>query len=360
LDIVLIGTGVSAMLLAESLVQRGCVRRMRIIGPSGPLSPRRLSYWSDVPTPFDASTEASWSELRVFDAGGEVIATTLERYRYRTFRGQQWVAEARARLARLPSVEWIDARVDRVTTTDTKATAHVGERRFEADWVFSSGRLSGFEPSCWQRFEGWEITTDYFFESDAATLLDFRTAADGDLRFLYALPLGPKRLFVEHISYRPSDHGEMLRAYLNDVIGVRSWTVVERERSATPSFRDVPPRQEGRIVHIGAAAGLAKTVTGYAVTRMWRDAESIARGLQERGHPTTTPTAAWLYRVADHFFVDQVKNEPSRLIELVPALFRGAEGDAVLGFLDDDATRREQLKVALTTPRWLRWWLRSA
>ena len=91
---------------------------------------------------------------------------------------------------------------------------------------------------------------------------------------------------------------------------------------------------------------------------MWRDAEAIATSLAEHGTAPAAVRPSWLYRVADHLFVDQVQEAPSRLVELVHALFRGASGDSILAFLDDRARRSEQLEVALTTPRWVRWWMR--
>lgn len=93
---------------------------------------------------------------------------------------------------------------------------------------------------------------------------------------------------------------------------------------------------------------------------LWRDAEAIAASLTEHGRPALEGRPSWLHRVADHLFVDQVEAAPSRLVELVPALFQGASGDSVLAFLDDRARSSEQIEVALKTPRWVRWWLRTA
>jgi lycopene beta-cyclase len=361
MDIVLVGSGVSALLLAESLAARRCFRTLRIVAPNRPLRPQRLSWWSDVPTPFDTSADGSWTTLRVVATDGAEARVPLTRHVYRTMRGQDWIASARARLSHHADITWIDGRADHLETSGNRASAHVGMERIEGDWVFSSARVPGRESDRRQRFEGWEITVDTDrFDPSVATLLDFRTPAAGDFRFLYALPLGPRRLFLEHVSYRPCDHGRFLDSYLRDVLGLTSWSLVERELGQTPIFRDLPVRQHGRVVHIGVAAGLAKPTTGYALTRMWRDAEGIASSLGEHGQPVLDGRPSSLYRVADHLFVDQVEAAPSLLLELVPALFKGASGDGVLAFLDDRARRSEQIEVALTTPRWVRWWLRRS
>ncbi len=357
MDIAIVGTGISSMLLAQALIRRGCFDTLRIIGPRRPARAHRLSYWSDAPTPFDAHADASWSALRVTAASGQHVSVPLSRLSYRSFRAGTWLSHAMAEVLAAPCVEWVKATVDRVTDEGDAAIVRLGDRSLRADWVFSSVRISG-TPSCWQRFSGWELEIeDPELDTTTATLLDFRTPAAGDFRFLYKLPLGPRRLFIEHVSYQPCDHAAYLRAYLRDVLQLTRFHVVDREAGATPLFRDRPVRQTGRVVNIGVAGGLAKTTTGYAVTRMWRDAEQIADAMLRLGHPAIQRRPPFLYRLADHFFLDLLARVPERIPQFMGTLFSRVAGDAVLSFLDDRARLRQKLAVAFSMPGWLRWWL---
>jgi lycopene beta-cyclase len=357
LDIVIVGAGVSAMLLARSLIRRGCFRTLTIIGKIGPLRAHRFAYWGERgDTPFDGFADACWSKVRVVRSDGIEVAAPLERFRYRTFPTRTWFEELTRDVLSTPGVERIDARVDSVTHSDDRAVAHVREHGFEGAWLFTSARLNRTAPSCWQRFEGWEVAVDGANPLDgAATLMDFRTPALGDFRFMYALPLSPERLFVEHVSYQPSRHERHLTAYLNDRIGEGRWEVVDREQGATPLYLD-PPHADGRVVGIGVAGGLAKVATGYALMRMWRDAERIAEGLEEHGRPALRSRTRGLYRLADRFFIEMLRSAPQRLPELLAELFANASGDDVLAFLDDRATLGEQARVSRAMPAWLRWW----
>lgn len=357
MDIVVVGTGISALLLAQSLVERRCFRSLRLIGPKRAPRAHRLSYWSDRPTPFDGHADASWSSLRVTDAAANSVPVSLTRLTYRTFTAQRWATDMLARVCTVPGVEWIDATVDEVRPTDNSAVVSFGGRSVSADWVFSSGRLRE-RPDCWQRFMGWELEIPRGrLDTRAATLLDFRAEPAGDFRFFYQLPLAADRLFVEHVSYRPCDHGAQLRTYVHDVLGLGDGRLVAREVGATPLFRDSPMRRTGRSIEIGVVGGLAKTTTGYAITRMWRDAEQIAEGMLANGSPTLPRRLALLYRLADHFFLDLLRRAPERIPSFMQALFSRAAGDAVLAFLDDAARLRQKLEIALAMPGWLRWWL---
>jgi lycopene beta-cyclase len=359
-DIVIVGAGVSAMLLARSMIGRGCYRTLRLIGVPE-VRAHRFSYWSDgAPTPFDPYTERSWPALRVVERGGRAIPVPLTRFAYHTFVPGRWFDDVVREVRSAPGVVITEARAESWSSTRRGAVVRAEGEDVAADWVFSSARPRGMEPACRQYFEGWEVAVgDRPLDERAATLLDFRTPMAGDFRFVYALPLGRDRLFVEHVSYQPSDHVLHLTDYLNEVVGPERWVVLDRERGATPLYLD-PPAREDRIVTIGVAGGLAKVATGYALLRMWRDAEAIARGLQRRGRPERLARTRGLQRLADRFFVDLLRRTPERLPELLGALFRGASGDAVLAFLDDGATKREQMAVARAMPDWLEWFGRRA
>jgi lycopene beta-cyclase len=359
-DIIIVGTGVSALLLAKSLLERRVCWRLRIIGPKRPLNAHLLSMWSDAPAPFDPFTIAAWSSIAIGSQSGEQ-QIPLSRTTYRSFRAQAWADALRREIVAHPEVQWIESTASRHRDHPLHPSVEVGADRLKADWVFTSApRVGGPAPQFWQRFVGWEIVVhDKELDVRAATLLDFRTASRGDFRFVYALPLSPHRLFVEHVSYEPCDHDEALERYLRDIVGVTRYERVDREHGATPIYAEPLERSLGRLVPIGVSAGLAKISTGYAVMRLWRDSERIARALQERGDLSTQLKVPSLHDVADRFFLDLLRGDRARIPELLSALFSRVRGDAVLAFLDDRARWTEQLQIALAMPGWLPWALSS-
>jgi lycopene beta-cyclase len=316
-----------------------------------------FSFWSDGPTPFDAAVELSWNRLQVVDAHG-AIPVELERFTYRTLTPSRWMVALTDALLASPNVSWVEDEAQATGSDDVHAWVQLGstgERR-TADWVFASGQLGAAKPARWQHFTGVVVELpEPILETETATLLDFRTAAHGDFRFVYALPFSPTRLFVEHVSHLACDHDLAISAWLREVLGVESWRVVERENGATPLFAG-PPRETGRVRRIGVVAGMARTCTGYALTRMWRDAEAQAESLSRWGHPRARGRGHFLSRTADAYFLDRLAHAPDELPRLMRALFSNAPGDAVLGFLDDRATLAEKRAVAAAMPGWLRWW----
>lgn len=376
--VIIVGSGVAGLLLCEALLRGDRVKNITLIAPSEQRHPRFLSYWTSEPTPFDSEVLARFKALEIVTDQGLAIPVQLAKLEYRTLGADTWFEARMRELLQSERVQQVDAVVQRVTggLSRVQVTTTAGE--YEADWAFVSGDV-GAKPDYFQHFCGWEVElTDAIAMSSSgavpsssaglypsaeswrsAKLMDFRTPQGDGFRFCYVLPLGERRLFVEHVSHDACEHETHLERYLTQTLGLRQYRLVAQEHGKTPLYRHKPQRVYGRAIGIGVGAGLAKFCTGYAITRMWRDAEQIARGLELHGEPRLVSPMPSLSTLADKFFADALETQPQILTRILPELFRHAPGDAVLQFLDDRASLKEQARVARAMPEWVRWLFRS-
>ena len=132
-----------------------------------------------------------------------------------------------------------------------------------------------------QHFKGWYIETpDDRFDLSAATIFDFRTPQDGELRFFYLLPTSPRSALVEYVGLSLVDSTPCSTNTSGSVLGVPEYTVVSDEIGITPMTDYVFPRAAGRhVMRTGIQGGLAKPTTGYAYTRIQE---------RQRGHRRLT------------------------------------------------------------------------
>ncbi len=124
------------------------------------------------------------------------------------------------------------------------------------------------------------------FELDRAVLMDFRPAAAGQggpPTFLYALPIGEDRLFLEETSLvnRPGVPMALLRSRLEtrlQTLGLSRAPQLDEEQCRIAMGLALPAREQG-VVPFGAAASMVHPATGYSVAHALRKAEPVAQAV---------------------------------------------------------------------------------
>ncbi|HZB51958.1 MAG TPA: lycopene cyclase family protein, partial [Mycobacteriales bacterium] len=258
-------------------------------------------------------------------------------------------------LARAPGFRLVEGHVDAVEDRQEGGIVHVDGRPVEAAWVFDSVTQDGADGTAARlTFTGWVVETPAdAFDPAVPTLMDFRTPQDGDVRFLYVLPSGPRRALVEHTRFGPGTPvgGEAaLRDYLTGVLRAGDYRVLRQEGGRLP-LRPPPRRPTtGHVLPIGVAGGMLKASTGYAYGRIQRDSASVTRSLVRYGHPFALPTGRRRHAYLDAVLLDVVTAEPDRLQRAFLRLFARNPGDRVLRFLDEDTSLTQEALLVATLP----------
>jgi len=233
-----------------------------------------------------------------------------------------------------------------------------------ARWIFDArGPVPVASPDARLAFTGWEIhTTRPAFDPATPTLFDFRTPQRGGARFVYVLPHDPYAAMVELTEFvprsgRPSTGAEQRTAltdYLTDVLSCGEYSISRRESAVLglrTAPRTAPPaRGRGRVVAIGARAGLIKASTGYAYLRIQRDSRALAVSLRRHGHPFDRPGGRWRHRLLDAVLLEVLDRDPTRLRDAFGRLFASLGAESVLRFLDEDTTVGAELRLMACLP----------
>jgi lycopene beta-cyclase len=372
-DIIIAGGGCAGLSLAYQLINSPLADRSILIvdRDDKDQNDRTWAYWSDRPTPFQEIVRATWDRLRFTapagaPAGDHIIPT--DDWQYAMIRGDDFYRHIRDLLAARPNVTWIKAAVKRIEDGADGATVWLdldgpgpaGVEAYHGAWVFDSlFNILHFKPDgtryrhLQQHFKGWFIETPTdAFDPTAATIFDFRTPQDGELRFFYVLPISPREALVEYVGLSLVDYDALLDRYVREVLGIAAYRIISDEIGVTP-LTDYPfPRQRGRhIMATGIQGGLVKPTTGYAYTRIQDDATAIVRSLLAHGHPFDVPTSSWLYRWLDSVMLEVMAVEPECLGAAFQTMFSRNPGPRIFRFLDERATARDIVGLVLSLPR---------
>lgn len=311
-DVVIAGSGPAGLAAAVACAERGLSVEL-LGGPDAPWVPG-YGVWADraIDLGMDGFLGPVWSDAEVVFAPG--TAQRLGRA-YARVAKRRWRAHLLDRLASAGGrVTWL--RADEVAHDPTGSTVTVedGTARRAAIVLDATGHRPAFvrragEATLFQAAYGQGgLTEGHPWPDDVVTFMDLRMdhVEQGDdpsrrPTFLYAMPLGGPRLFVEETSLiaAPAVPFALLRARLARRLalhGVRWAAVDETELCLIPMDTPLPDLDQ-RVVGIGGAASFVHPATGYQLLRSLRASGELADHLVDalgRGvAPAEVSRTAW-------------------------------------------------------------------
>lgn len=369
-DAVIAGGGLSGLSLAARLATGGWRhRRVLLVDDPAGEPTERWGFWSTGGGLLDAAVSQRYAQVRIC-AGGESRVLPLGRYRYQVVRRPDLRRVVLELLGGCPGFTVRAGRVQRLETAAGAAVTTVDGEVVRSSWAFDSvtrpppapGRARGAgggQADVWLAFTGWEVDCARpAFRPDLPTLFDFRTSQAGTARFGYVLPEGRHRALVELTEFGPRHagppgagaHRQALDRYLRDIVHSGQYTVRRAESAVLPLRVRPAGRRSGRILAIGARAGLIKASTGYAYERIQRDSAAIAASLDRREHPFDLPPPRPRHRLLDALLLDVFDRDPSTLERAFARLFAANPVERVLAFLDEDTGVPDELRLMATLP----------
>jgi len=371
-DVAIVGAGAAGLSLAWELA--GDAPRAptaALVEPAGPAgggarSPvRTWCSWGPPGGPFEPAVSARWDRVAVVGPDGIRQAVDLAPLAYSMVRSPDLEALVAARVDASPRVRRLAATVRRVDDAPEGALVLCdgpgGPVGVSARWAYDSRpRLPrGGRTALLQHFRGWFVRAPRdAFDPDEAVLMDFRTAQPArGVSFGYVLPTSRREALVEYTEFSrqvldDAGYDRALRAYAEDLLGLRGLDVVAVEQGAIPMTDGVFDRRAGRhVFRIGTAGGATRPSTGFTFAAAQRQARSVA-ALLLSGSPDPVPPAVWSRR---HLWMDAVvlrALDTGRVdgAAFLAGLFRRHPGDRVLRFLDGGTTLAEDLAVMRSSP----------
>ncbi len=291
-DIGVLGSGPAALSIAAACGRLGA--SVLIVAPE-PTASWRPNYclWADeLPQGMDDLVERVWSHASlVTPLGTRLLHRSYLKLDTRKFQNSLW-STCRAGSAVVVSqpAARLDHRGDESRIHTRDGSTH--RARLVVD---ASGAKTRFVRRVHRRAPAFQTAyglmlhaPDHGFDPRQMVLMDFRPAS-GDPReppsFLYAMPLGDGRLFLEETSLarRPALHLEVLRARLHGrlaSLGLESAAQLGEEHCSIPMGVGLPVPEQP-VVPFGAAASMVHPASGYLISQILRKADPVAKAIVE-------------------------------------------------------------------------------
>lgn len=136
----------------------------------------------------------------------------------------------------------------------------------------------------WQKFVGRLLRLDAPHGLERPTIMDATVDQADGYRFVYLLPFGPDRIFVEDTYYATDPILDIaaIEARIADYAAGCGWRIAAIERGEAAALPiaeggDLAGLLAGPVARAGMAAGLFQPMTGYSLPDAVRAAQTVAR-----------------------------------------------------------------------------------
>jgi lycopene beta-cyclase len=327
---------------------------------------RTWCFWTPEPTLYESVICKTWKKLSFLGTGEYHF--DLGRMSYQMLRGKDFYRFAYAQIAASPQVTCHFSGVKGIVQEGDKAWVTTEDGQvFQGGMVFDSRfDAANFKPAkgnpifLWQHFKGWHVKTpNARFDPQTIQMFDFKMPQEGQVRFVYILPVSEYEALIEYTIFSKEVFSEeaaydnVLSDYVSVKLGIEEYEIAEVEKGIIP-MTDMPcPLQQSPLVYnIGTRAGMCRGSTGYAFMRMQRDsayiANKLAKGLsigKERGMPMR-------FKLYDSVIMQLMEQQGHKIADYFEDIFRKNPIDLVLRFLDEQTTPAEDLRVMASVPSW--------
>jgi lycopene beta-cyclase len=289
-DIGILGSGPAALSIAAACARRGASVALISPEPESPWKPNYCLWADELPEGMEDLVEHVWAAACVVTPWrSQVLERPYIKLDTRELQGFLWNT-LRSGSVRVTS--------DRATGLDhregeTRVHTEDGSVKRVRVVIDASGAGSPFIQRMHRRAPAFQTAfglllraPDHGFDRNRMVLMDFgepSSHASGPPSFLYVLPLGEDRLFVEETSLarRPAMRLDLLRTRLEArlvLLGLEPCERLSEEHCLIPMGLGLPaPGQP--LVPFGAAGAMVHPSSGYLISRVLRQADPVAESI---------------------------------------------------------------------------------
>ncbi|MFM8806619.1 MAG: lycopene cyclase family protein [Sphingomonadales bacterium] len=403
-DMIFLGGGCAALSLLVRLVRSKEFSKARFLvidRDRKNSNDRTWCFWEKGEGYFEEVVHRQWGQLDFF-SNSFSSPLQLEGYRYKMIRGVDFYTYCLDVLERSGQVEWVEATLTDVSrandslilkgtpgSTALQEWRAPGESGYTFTWhlhaslvfnsLYKSAITSSGQVDLLQHFKGWVIelpeTTaatqggNLSFDTDRATLMDFRVSQREGATFVYVMPLSTRHALVEYTLFTPSllsasDYEDGLRLYIKEYLGISDYRVVEQEFGIIPMTTRSFSFFEQGVFNLGTAGGQTKASSGYTFQFIQKQSEQIAARLStinrdgKAGQDAQVWQSALLslkadagrFRFYDRVLLHVLAKGYWPGDQVFARLFARNKAETIFRFLDNESNLREELAIISSLP----------
>lgn len=362
-DYIITGSGASGLMLAYRMSKDPFFNECSILiidKEKKEANDRTWCFWENNTGEWDHLVYKSWNTI-LFKSNFFKKEIPLDSYSYKMIRSADFYKKLRKILYSKENFTIIEDRVENIKDEESFVRVKTSTNRYKANKVFNSIDFKkSFEnqseyPVLLQHFKGWFIETDTdVFNDSIATLMDFTIQQKQNTRFMYVLPLTPRKALFEYTLFSKNtlsndEYESEISTYIKNK-GVVNYKIYEKEKGIIPmtSYKFWNHNSKN-VLHIGTVGGWTKSSTGYTFRNITKKTKQIVDFLKKESdfRNFRKKTRFWWY---DLLMIDVLTKDNHFGSKLFSRLFQRNSVSNVFKFLDDESNLFQEVRIILSIP----------
>ena len=283
-DIIILGAGLSGLILANELSEKS-KKKVLIIEKKKKFGyDKNWCFWSKPKNIFTNNHDTSWDSVRV-KIGGDEIIYKESNIRYLHLKSSTFFKHMREKLKRKKKIKILDGvKINKINKFPEKNEVIIGKKKIECEFLFDSRpSIIKKKGGLFQHFVGYEVLFDKkILNKKQVTFMDFQSFSNG-INFMYILPFTSRKALFESTYFSKRTFSRI--KYKNNIIKYlhknypnEKYKIIFKEAGMLPMFNQ-HVKQKFNYFPIGIPGNWLKSSTGYSFQNCFLYSKLIAKNL---------------------------------------------------------------------------------
>ena len=362
-DYIITGSGASGLMMAYRMANDAFFDDKSILlidKEKKNSNDRTWCFWEQGTGEWDGILTKKWEEI-LFKSDTFSDEILIAPYSYKMIRSAQLYEFLWKKINSKENISFVEDEVLNIShrtnigSVLTKKTEYHGKKVINSILFDQGYKQQAKYPVLRQHFLGWFIETkEDSFDDTSATFMDFTVAQKKNTRFMYVLPMSPRKALFEYTLFSKKllskdEYEEEIKIYLEQR-GIQNYTIIEKEQGVIPmtSYKFWKHNSKN-VINIGTSGGWSKASTGYTfmnITKKTKELVTFLKG-DDSFLNFRKKTRFWMY---DLLLLDVLSKENHIGASFFSNLFKKNSVQSIFKFLDEETTFKEDLKIMLSSP----------
>lgn len=354
-DIIIIGSGVSGLILANEIIERTDKSVLLLEKKKKIQFDKNLCFWNLPNNLLTSEADNKWNKICVIIHGKKLILNNND-IKYQRLKSKTVFDFFIKKLSKRKNFHFLMGQnVKSINSHENRIFVNLEKKVFKSKLIFDS-RLEIKEvkkKDLLQHFYGAEVVFEKkILNSDEIILMDILKHKNL-FHFMYILPFSEKKMLIETTYFSTKvlslrEYKKDIKDYMYKNFGEIKYKIKFFESGVIPMFK-INQSKIKNYIRIGVSGNWNKLSTGYSLQNSFTYARQIVDCILVGKYPSIKEN--YIYNFLDQTLCKFIKNNPKKTAFFFKRFFKNNNLKTIVKFLTNSANYLEIIKIIFSLPK---------